>query len=49
MAEAIQLVALNATGARKNDPANQKVEKSGIQEEKCDVWEAEAAVTQRIH
>ena len=33
----------------KNDPANQKVEKSGIQEEKGDVWEAEAAVTQRIH
>ena len=49
MAEAIQLVALNATGARKNDPANQKVEKSGIQEEKGDVREAEAAVTQRIH
>ena len=49
MAEAIQLVALNATGARENDPANQTVEKTGIQEETGDVREAEAAVTQPIH
>ena len=49
MAEAIQLVALNATGARENDPANQTVEKTGIQEETGDVREAEAAVTQPIY
>ena len=49
MAEAIQLVALNATGARENDPANQTVEKTGIQEETGDMGGAEAVITQRIH
>ena len=49
MAKTIRLVALNATGARENDPANQTVEKTGIQEETGDVREAEAAVTQPIH
>ena len=49
MAKTIRLVALNATGARENDPANQTVEKTGIQEETGDMGEAEAAVTQRIY
>ena len=49
MAKTIRLVALNATGARENDPANQTVEKTGIQEETGDMGEAEAVITQRIH
>ena len=49
MAKTIRLVALNVEGARENDPANQTVEKTGIQEETDDMGEAEAAVTQRIH
>ena len=49
MAKTIRLVALNATGARENDPTNQTVEKTGIQEETGDMGEAEAVVTQQIH
>ena len=49
MAEIPRFVALNVTGARENDPANQKVEKTGTQEETGDKGKAEAAVTQRIH
>ena len=47
MTKTIQLVALNATGARENDAANQTVEKTGIREETGDMGEAE--VTQRLH
>ena len=42
-------VALNTTGERENDPANQTVEKKGVQEDTGDKGKAEAAVTQRIH
>ena len=49
MAEIPRFVTLNVTGARENDPANQKVEKTGTQEETGDKGKAEAAVTQRIH
>ena len=49
MAEIPRFVALNVTDARENDPANQKVEKTGTQEETGDKGKAEAAVTQRIH
>ena len=49
MAKTIRLVALSATGAKENHPANQTVEKTGIQEETGDMGEAEAAVTQRIY
>ena len=47
MTKTIRLVALNATGARENDAANQTVEKTGIREETGDMGEAE--VTQRLH
>ena len=47
MTKTIRLVALNATGAREIDPANQTVEKTGIREETGDMGEAE--VRQRLH
>ncbi|PFX18025.1 RING finger and CHY zinc finger domain-containing protein 1 [Stylophora pistillata] len=49
MAKTIRLVVSNATGAGKTQPANQAVEKTGVQEETGDTGEGEPALTQQVN